>query len=155
VPAPGGGTGSQYGLSNTYTQIGNIRNSNPTYNNFFNTCYQTITNGVPANVVGAAACASAASIPAFIQNPLFTLATEGPYLNLRELVHPLLDLSLFKKFKIHNSLNFEIRGEFFNVLNTPNFGAPGTTPGTSSYGVVTLTQVNDPRLTQLTARINF
>jgi len=156
VPAPGGGQGSQYGQSNTYTQIGSIRSSNPTYSNFFNTCYQTVSSaGVAANVVGPTACASSASTPAFLQNPLFTLATQGPYLNIRELVHPLLDLSLFKQFKIHESLNFELRGEFFNILNTPNFGAPGTTPGTSSYGVVTLTQVNDPRLTQITARINF
>gem|GEM_PF-386774 len=155
VPAPGGGTGSQYGTSTTYTQIGSVRNSNPTYSNFFNTCYQTIVNGAPTNVVGPTACASSASSPAFVQNPQFTLATIGPYLNIRELVHPLLDLSLFKQFKIHDSLNFELRGEFFNVLNTPNFGAPGTTPGTASYGVVTKTQVNDPRLTQLTIRMNF
>jgi xanthine/uracil permease len=75
--------------------------------------------------------------------------------DVRQLVHPLMDLSLFKKFQLHESLNFEIRGEFFNVLNTPNFGGPGTTPGSSNYGVVTLTQTNDPRLTQLTARLNF
>ena len=155
VPAPGGGTGSQYGTSTTYTQVGNATQGNRTYSRSFNTCY-TNAQGVPqVTTATLPGCDSLSSTPAFRLNPSFTLATIGPYLNIRELVHPLLDLSLFKQFKIHNSLNFEIRGEFFNVLNTPNFGAPGTTPGTSSYGIVTLTQVNDPRLTQLTARINF
>ena len=58
-------------------------------------------------------------------------------------------------FKVTEHANFELRGEFFNALNTPDFGGPGTTPGSTSYGYVTLTQVNDPRLTQLTVRINF
>jgi hypothetical protein len=74
---------------------------------------------------------------------------------VRQRVHPLLDLSLFKQFHIHENTNFELRGEFFNVLNTPNFGGPNTSLGNSQFGAVTLTQANDPRLTQITARINF
>ena len=60
-----------------------------------------------------------------------------------------MDLSLFKIFPIHESTTFEIRGEFFNILNTPNFGSPGTGLGSSSWGVVTLTQANDARIGQL------
>ena len=155
VPAPGGGEGSQYGTSTTYTELSSPTQGNRTYARAFNTCY-TNSAGVPqVTTASTPGCDALSPIPAFQQNATFTLASIGPYLNIRELVHPLLDLSLFKQFKIHESLNFELRGEFFNVLNTPNFGAPGTTPGTASYGVVTKAQVNDPRLTQLTVRMNF
>jgi hypothetical protein len=75
--------------------------------------------------------------------------------SVRTQVHPLADASLFKKFPIHESATFEIRAEFFNVFNTANFGGPGTSPGTTSYGVVTLNEANDPRIGQLTARFNF
>ncbi|MDE1178239.1 MAG: hypothetical protein PW789_16820 [Edaphobacter sp.] len=67
----------------------------------------------------------------------------------------MLDISVFKKFALREHVNFEIRGEFFNVMNTPNFGGPGTSLGSATFGVVTLTQANDPRIGQLTARINF
>jgi hypothetical protein len=63
-------------------------------------------------------------------------------------------------------VNFEIRGEFFNVLNTPNYSAPNTTLGASNTasraGSGSLTvpqgqaaQINDPRIGEITARINF
>ena len=166
VPAPGTTTagqttGSQYGTATSYTQIGNPRQGNRSYSRSFNTCYENsagaLVNTSVSSTTGAVTpgCDNTSTLPAFRQNPQFTLSSVAPYLNIRELVHPLMDLSLFKQFKIHEALNFEIRGEFFNVLNTPNFGAPGTTPNTTSYGLVTLTQVNDPRLIQLTARINF
>jgi hypothetical protein len=76
-------------------------------------------------------------------------------LNIRQRIHPLVDASLFKQFQIREGTSFEIRGEFFNVFNTPNFGGPGTGLGSSTFGVVTLTQANDARIGQLTARINF
>jgi hypothetical protein len=162
VPAPGSATtGSQYGTGTTYTQIGNPKASYRSYSRYFNTCYENSAGALVTSTINATTgvitpgCDSISPVPAFQQNPEFTLASIGPYLNIRELVHPLLDLSLFKRFTIHEALNFEIRGEFFNILNNPNFGAPGTTPNTTSYGLVTLTQVNDPRLIQLTARINF
>ncbi|MGA3160509.1 MAG: carboxypeptidase-like regulatory domain-containing protein [Terracidiphilus sp.] len=161
VSSPGNAGGSQYGTSQTYTQLQNPKLGYRSYTRYFNTCYEnssgalvyTTVSGSGAIVPG---CDSTnGNVPAFRANPSYTLNSIGPYMNLRELVHPLMDASLFKTFQIRGSLNFEIRGEFFNALNTPNFGVPGTTPGTSSYGIVTMTQQNDPRLTQLTARINF
>jgi len=158
----GGGTGgSQYGTSQTYTQLMTPKAAYRSYTRYFNTCYEnssgalvyTTVSGSGAIVPG---CDSTNNnTPAFRANPSFTLNNIKPYMDVRELVHPLMDVSLFKTFQIHESLNFEIRGEAFNVMNTPNFGGPGTTPGSSSYGYVTLTQANDPRLIQLTARINF
>jgi hypothetical protein len=141
--------GSQYGNGTTYTRLSTAHLGNATYGRYFNTCYLDV-GGTPHG------CDASSPTPAFQQNLAFTLNTLGPYMNdVRQRVHPLVDLSLFKQFKLREALNFEIRGEFFNVLNTPNFGGPGTSPGSANYGVVTLTQANDPRLTQLTARINF
>jgi hypothetical protein len=144
VASPGGNT----------IELANPHLGNNSYSHFFNTCYLNAA-GVP--VVGAHACASASSTPAFqqaINN--YQLATINPYLDdVRQRVHPLLDTSIFKQFRIHESYNFEIRGAFFNTLNTPNFGGPGTSLGTATFGVVAKTQANDPRLTELTARFNF
>jgi len=128
--------------------------------NYFNTCYENSAGvlqvtgvNIAANVPG---CASSSSIPAFELNPSYTLNTVGPRMEtVRTIVHPLADASLFKKFPIRGSATFEIRGEFFNVLNTPNFGGPGTTPASTSYGVVTLNEANDARIGQITARFNF
>jgi hypothetical protein len=128
--------------------------------NYFNTCYknaagvnQVTGRDIGANIPG---CASDASIAAFQLTLPNTLNTLRPRMeSVRTRVHPLADASLFKKFPIHENSTFEIRAEFFNVFNTPNFGAPGTTPGSSSYGVVTLNQANDARIGQLTARFNF
>jgi hypothetical protein len=131
--------GSQYGTSVTYTRLGSARLGNATYGRYFNTCY-TDTTGTPVptslNPDGTAktpGCDSASPTPAFRQNPLFTLNTTGPYMNdVRQRVHPLFDFTLFKQFKLHEALNFEIRGEFFNLLNTPNFGGPNTSLGSAS-----------------------
>ena len=139
------------------TPLANPRLASPTYGRSFNTCYLDVNgNQVLISAKTGPACDSASSIPAFQQHYNFTLNNIGPYMqSVRQVVHPLLDLSLFKQFKIRESASFEIRGEFFNVLNTPNFGGPNTSLGSTQFGIVTLTQLNDPRLTQLTARINF
>jgi Carboxypeptidase regulatory-like domain/TonB dependent receptor len=152
VANPGGSNGS----AGTVTPLSTAHLGNATYGRYFNTCYENAAGALVMTTPTAPGCDSTASVPAFQQHLSFTLNNIGPYMNdVRQRVHPLMDLSLFKRFQLHESLNFEIRGEFFNVLNTPNFGGPGTTPGSASYGIVTLTQLNDPRLTQLTARLNF
>jgi hypothetical protein len=97
--------------------------------NYFNTCYenaagvnQVTGSTVPGVGVGpnVPACASSSSIAAFQQTPSFTLNTLRVRMeSVRTIVHPLADASLFKKFPIHESATFEIRGEFFNVLNSP------------------------------------
>lgn len=48
------------------------------------------------------------------------------------------DVSLIKKFRFKERYQFELRGEFFNVLNHPNeFEAPITEPTSSAFGQVT------------------
>jgi hypothetical protein len=148
--------GSLVSTPNSFTGLSNPAIGEATYGRFFNTCYLRADGTPVPTTASAPGCDSAASTPAFQQRLSFTSNNTGPYMNyVRQRVHPLMDLSLFKQFKIKERTSLEIRGEFFNVLNTANFGGPGTTPGSSNYGLVTLTQANDPRLTQLTARINF
>jgi Carboxypeptidase regulatory-like domain/TonB dependent receptor-like, beta-barrel len=164
ISNPGSTGGSQYGSGTTYTQLKNPKSSYRSYSRYFNTCWEnpagvlqpTTTTISPSGAVSTiAGCDSLSPVPAFQQNYTFTLNTLGPYMNLRQLTHPLVDLSLFKQFQIHEGYSFELRGEFFNALNTPNFGGPGTGPNTTGWGYVTQTQANDPRLTQIMVRLNF
>jgi len=106
-------------------------------------------------VVGTGACSSSSSTPAYQQRLSFTTQTNSPYIGVRQQFHPRWDASLFKTFPIREAVTFEIRGEFFNLFNSPIFGAPNTSIGSSSFGVVSLSQANDPRYGQLTARLNF
>jgi hypothetical protein len=122
------------------------------YSHFINTCYEN-TGG--ALVVGTGACSSSTDTPAYEQRLSFTTQTNSPFIGVRQQFHPLMNASLFKVFEIRESTTFEIRGEFFNVLNSPIFGSPNTSIGNSAFGVVSLTQSNDPRYGQLTARLNF
>jgi Carboxypeptidase regulatory-like domain len=135
--------------------IGNTRQASPTYGRYFNTCYLNTAGQPVASSASSPGCDALSPTPAYQQRLSYTTQTNSTNLNIRQRVHPLVDFSLFKVFVIREKTNFEIRGEAFNVLNTVNFGGPGTTIGSSTFGVVTLTQANDPRILQLTGRINF
>ena len=65
-----------------------------------------------------------------------------------------LDLGITKKFGITESKFFELRGEFFNFTNTPRFSLPGTSFGSTSFGVISGLQ-NGPRGGQLYLRFVF
>ena len=164
--------------------IGNYRQPHQTLNREFNTCYQAVTtpNNVatytPVNTVTktdattgntfntSTACDAQSPTPAFRQRLGFTSQSNSPVLNIRQPIKPLMDLSVFKKFILREGASFEIRGEFFNVMNTPNWGGPSTSLGAANAGSAGnagsalypsgyLTQANDARIGQLTARINF
>jgi hypothetical protein len=64
------------------------------------------------------------------------------------------DLSVSKSVKFEGPYAFEFRAEFFNIFNRTQFAAPNAQADTSSFGVVS-SQVNQPRLIQLSGRINF
>lgn len=118
-----------------------------TYQHEFNTCY--------LDAAGKRHNCTVDSDPAWqIQLP-YTSQVNSSYMHLRYGANGRLDASMFKTFPIHEHLTFEIRGEFFNLANTPNFGPPSTAVSSSAFGAVNLTQANDPRIGQLTARINF
>ncbi len=112
------------------------------------------------------ACDSRSPKPAFRQRIAFTSQSNSNVLGLRYSVHPQADLSIVKKFILREGVSFELRGEYFDVLNTPNYSAPNTTPdaanmasrtgsGTAVDPVGQATQINDPRTGQLTVRLNF
>ncbi|MEO7143625.1 MAG: TonB-dependent receptor [Bryobacteraceae bacterium] len=63
------------------------------------------------------------------------------------------DFSAIKNTHIAERFNLQFRAEFFNVLNNVNFGGPGTTFGTSSFGVIS--SASDARVSQLALRLIF
>lgn len=125
----------------------------------FNTCYLdasgAIHSGGPANIAGS--CAYGDGQPAWQEiTSSFTLATNGPYMHdIRTQVHPVADATLFKTFTIHESTSLELRGSLYNVFNQVNWGSPQTNASSPQFGEILPNQSNDPRIGELTARINF
>jgi hypothetical protein len=64
-----------------------------------------------------------------------------------------VDVSLFKSVRFGESVRLQIRPEFFNAFNRVNFGLPGSTVGTPTYGVIT--SASDARVIQLGAKLAF
>ena len=66
------------------------------------------------------------------------------------------DFSAFKSFAIapENRANLQFRAEFFNIFNRTQFGYPGQSFGSSSFGAITGVQ-NQPRLVQFALRLSF
>jgi hypothetical protein len=66
-----------------------------------------------------------------------------------------LDLSLFKKFRLDDKRMFQLRGEYFNILNHPNFLYPtSTTDATWNTGGI-LTQAMPARVGQVALKFSF
>ncbi len=71
-----------------------------------------------------------------------------------------LDVGLMKNTRIRESINLEIRADAFDVLNHPNFGQPGLTVGTSTFGLLTNTRFptgdsGSSRQMQLAMKLTF
>jgi TonB-dependent receptor-like protein len=121
--------------------------SEQTLNRWFNPC-NVSTTGVRQN------CLSASDPVAFVQQPPFTLRTLSTrFSNIRNRREPIVDFSMFKSFRIAEDLHLQFRAESFNLANTPWFGNPNTTLGSSAFGVVTPSQQNDPRNVQLALKL--
>jgi Carboxypeptidase regulatory-like domain/TonB dependent receptor-like, beta-barrel len=68
-----------------------------------------------------------------------------------------LDLALSKTVVLHwpiEKSNLQFRGEFFNMLNHPQFANPDTNFTSPTFGVITSTAVN-PRVIQLALKLAF
>ena len=66
-----------------------------------------------------------------------------------------VDFSLFKDINLTETINLQYRAEFFNVMNTPQFGLPNSTIGTNpSAGIIT-SIVGTPRQVQMGLRLSF
>jgi hypothetical protein len=64
------------------------------------------------------------------------------------------DFSLFKNFKFSERATLQLRGEVFNLFNTPQFSPPTATVDVPSAGAISST-VNTSRQIQLVARVTF
>jgi hypothetical protein len=71
--------------------------------------------------------------------------------------HPNVDMSLSKVTQIlahgDQAVTFELRGDFFNLLNMTEFKPPNTTYGTGNFGLITTTF--DPRIIQVAGKLHF
>ena len=171
--------GALLGAPGNVDIIGNYKQPGWSLHRQYNTCYNSVaivsnqavytpvntkqdSTGTYNTVTG---CDTTSPNPAFQSRLAYTSQSNSTVLKIRQQLHPLVDMSLFKQFAIKEGVNFEIRGEFFNILNTPEWGAPGglgssnAGSSSSSYSLTNPTgyfvQANDARIGQLTARINF
>jgi hypothetical protein len=64
-----------------------------------------------------------------------------------------VDFGLTRRVPVGGSRSIELRGEVFNLLNTPNFGAPNAVVGAANFG--TITSALDPRVAQLALKFLF
>ena len=64
------------------------------------------------------------------------------------------NLSVMKDFRVGERMRFQVRGEGYNVVNHPVFGAPNTQVNNSLFGYIT-SQANRPRSVQLMVRMMF
>ncbi|MPY91312.1 MAG: TonB-dependent receptor plug domain-containing protein [Luteitalea sp.] len=64
-----------------------------------------------------------------------------------------LDLAIFKTFRPTAGTSLQFRAEMFNATNTPAFGDPGGSLGTSSFGVIT--SAGDARIVQFGLKLDF
>jgi hypothetical protein len=63
------------------------------------------------------------------------------------------DITVEKSIRLKEKVNFDLRGEFYNILNHANFNVPGATFGAADFGLVT--SARPGRIVQLAARLSF
>ncbi|HLJ49287.1 MAG TPA: carboxypeptidase regulatory-like domain-containing protein [Bryobacteraceae bacterium] len=115
--------------------------------------YQTLVNASGANRTGNFyfSPASLAPVPA-----AFTGVTNYGSLGRNSFRGPglgNLDVTMAKDITIKERARFELRFDFFNVMNHTEFGNPSTSITSSLFGRITTT--SDPRIIQLAGRFSF
>lgn len=65
-----------------------------------------------------------------------------------------VDITLGKVFKVRETSQFELRAEFFNILNHPNFGLPNSTVNSPQFGTVGRTSTTSRQI-QLGLRYQY
>jgi hypothetical protein len=74
---------------------------------------------------------------------------------VRNYFKPQYDTTLIRNFRIKEGHQIQFKVTAFNVTNTPIFGPPNTSPSSSLFGVVPVTQINLPRDVELGFRYAF
>ncbi len=90
---------------------------------------------------------------AFATAPTFTLgnASRNP---VRGPAYRDLDFALVKLTQFSERNSLELRGELFNLTNTPAFGQPNGSFGATAFGTITTTTA-EQRVAQIAARLRF
>lgn len=65
------------------------------------------------------------------------------------------DINIAKNFRLLEHLRAQLRGELYDLTNTPQFAPPGTTVGAADFGQVNGTRYNDRRTVQLALKLLF
>jgi hypothetical protein len=134
----------------TVLDVNDVSNTNP-----------GATGAERPNQIGNPDLASHKSVHEFFNTAAFAAQTTGTLGNERrnQLYGPHsrhADVSLFKNFTIHESINGQFRTEAFNVTNTANFANPNAQLGNGKFGQLTnLTGSYVPREIQFALRIQF
>ena len=92
------------------------------------------------------------SSAAFVANSLGTFGDAG-YNSLRAPGFFDLDANVTRSFQIREHKTFDLRFEFFNLLNHTNFNAPVASLNSSTFGEIQSSA--DPRIWQLAAKLRF
>jgi hypothetical protein len=89
---------------------------------------------------------------AFAIAPVFTLgnASRDP---VRGPSYRDVDLALIRRVPLRSGTAIELRAEIFDLLNTPNLGAPNGVAGSAAFG--TITSALDPRVGQVAVKLLF
>ena len=66
-----------------------------------------------------------------------------------------MNLALEKTLRLTERYSMLIRGEAFNVTNTPIYGGPSTRVTDPRFGMIPLGQENFPRFFQVAAKFMF
>ncbi|MBI3697785.1 MAG: TonB-dependent receptor, partial [Acidobacteria bacterium] len=92
-------------------------------------------------------------LDAFVAPPSFVYGNSGRNI-LRAPGRLNTDLGVARMFSLTESVRLQFRGEFFNLLNTPQFGLPGMTVGAAGAGIIG-TVVTPERQVQLALRLSW
>jgi hypothetical protein len=133
--------------------------------NAINNSY-SLNNGTQRpNVVPGCTLNTSGSAPSRINNWFNTACFTQPapftfgdaareFANLRGAGINNFDFALFKDTNLTERMRLQFRAEFFNLWNRVQFGEPGQSFGAPGFGVVS-SQLNQPRLVQLSLRMEF
>jgi hypothetical protein len=88
--------------------------------------------------------------------PEFTARTlPDRFSDIRNPAKPQLNIALAKTFRFGERYSFQLRGEAFNLTNTPIRPGPNTDFNSSDFGKLPKTQNNWPRVLQVAGKIYF
>lgn len=104
-------------------------------------------------------CKSYLNPASFTNNPVGTYGTvvKGSFVGPQ---YADWDASLARRFAFNERVGLQFRAEYFNLLNHTNFGDPNTTTN-GTFGRITSTTpqnstiTNNPRIAQLSLKLNF